>query len=217
MRYFEDFRVGDQWELGKRALTREEIVGFAREWDPQAFHTGERESVFGASVIASGVQIAGLWMRLFVDAVLRDTAVVGGKSFTARMHVPLEPGMAVAGTAEITEVEDSGRQDRGVVTLRGALHADDGTLVWDQTCETVVARQPVEAVVSAPDPQRFAFAAPALTESQEEALWDLEGEVTVVAIADGQVSVEYTGSGDAEAVVAALSDAVPGLALTPAR
>ncbi len=38
MRYFEDFTPGQVIELGSRTITREEIIAFAREFDPQPFH-----------------------------------------------------------------------------------------------------------------------------------------------------------------------------------
>ncbi|HYM02791.1 MAG TPA: MaoC/PaaZ C-terminal domain-containing protein, partial [Stellaceae bacterium] len=49
-RYFEDFRVGEVIELGSRSLSEESIIGFAREYDPQPFHTdpeAAKHSVFG--------------------------------------------------------------------------------------------------------------------------------------------------------------------------
>ena len=48
-RYFEDFRVGEVVELGSRGISEQEIVAFAREFDPQPFHIDPvraRDSVF---------------------------------------------------------------------------------------------------------------------------------------------------------------------------
>lgn len=49
MRYYEDLEVGATREIGRHAVSREEIVGFAEQWDPQPFHVDEeaaRRSVF---------------------------------------------------------------------------------------------------------------------------------------------------------------------------
>ena len=63
--YFEDFTPGWTFENGPRTLTAQEIVAFAREWDPQAFHTDEdkaRASPYGG-LIASGWHTGVVAMR----------------------------------------------------------------------------------------------------------------------------------------------------------
>ena len=55
-RYFEDFEPGQLLELGSHTVSEDEIVEFARRWDPQPFHVdpeAAKESVFGG-LIASG-------------------------------------------------------------------------------------------------------------------------------------------------------------------
>ena len=66
---FEDFKEGETRSFGPRVLTREEIISFARDWDPQPFHLDEaaaERSHFGA-LCASGWHTALAWMRLMVD------------------------------------------------------------------------------------------------------------------------------------------------------
>jgi acyl dehydratase len=73
MRYFEDFRVGDTFDLGSRAVTQAEIIDFASQFDPQPFHTDQqraRNSFFGG-LVASGWHTTAIFMRLFCDAVLQ--------------------------------------------------------------------------------------------------------------------------------------------------
>ena len=53
MRYFEDFTPGQTIELGRHTITKDEIVAFARQFDPQPFHTDEeaaKRSIFGGLV-----------------------------------------------------------------------------------------------------------------------------------------------------------------------
>src|SRR5687768_13918311 len=67
-RYFEDFRPGDVVQLGRRRVTRDEIVAFAREFDPQPFHLDEEggaRAPFGG-LVASGWHTAAIFMGLFV-------------------------------------------------------------------------------------------------------------------------------------------------------
>ncbi|HEY6032296.1 MAG TPA: MaoC/PaaZ C-terminal domain-containing protein [Gaiellaceae bacterium] len=56
MRHWEDFEAGQVYELGTRTVTREEIVAFAREFDPQPFHLDEEAAARGpfGGLIASG-------------------------------------------------------------------------------------------------------------------------------------------------------------------
>jgi acyl dehydratase len=70
-RYFEDFRAGDVVQLGRKQVTADEIVAFAREYDPQPFHVDDSaaaSSPFGG-LIASGWHTAPMSMRLFVRRV----------------------------------------------------------------------------------------------------------------------------------------------------
>jgi acyl dehydratase len=77
-RYFEDFAVGQTFRNGPAPpLTAEQIKAFAREYDPQPFHTDEEAAkrTFFQGLAASGWHTAALTMRLFVDS---DVKPVGG-------------------------------------------------------------------------------------------------------------------------------------------
>lgn len=57
MLYFEDLEEGQVFELGEETLTREDIIAFADQWDPQPFHLGDnsvKPSVFDG-IVASGL------------------------------------------------------------------------------------------------------------------------------------------------------------------
>ncbi len=61
--YFEDFEPGAVFDLGSRTLSKEEMIAFAREFDPQPFHVEENAaagSPFGG-LIASGWHTATIW------------------------------------------------------------------------------------------------------------------------------------------------------------
>ncbi len=67
--WFEDLRVGRQIRLGDHHFTEEEIITFARAYDPQPFHVdpeAARASLFGG-LVASGWHTASIWMRLMAD------------------------------------------------------------------------------------------------------------------------------------------------------
>ena len=69
MKFFEDIRVGDAFEVGRHTFTADDIKAFAARFDPQLFHLDEAaaaRSHFGA-LCASGWHTAAVWMRLMVD------------------------------------------------------------------------------------------------------------------------------------------------------
>ncbi|GMU59611.1 MAG: hypothetical protein AMXMBFR34_13740 [Myxococcaceae bacterium] len=77
--YFEDFTPGLTFETKGPTVTREAIIDFARQFDPQPFHLDEeagKKSLFGA-LAASGWHTAALAMRMMVDMWVNDSASLG--------------------------------------------------------------------------------------------------------------------------------------------
>jgi acyl dehydratase len=122
MRYFEDFHPGDTYELGSKEVTAEEIVGFARRYDPQPFHVDEEAAAEGpfGGLAASGWHTAAIFMRLYVDAILLDSASMGSPGVEElRWLVPVRPGDELRGRATVLEATPSERHaNRGTVRAR---------------------------------------------------------------------------------------------------
>ena len=77
--YFEDLTPGRVFDLGTTVVDRDEMLAFARRFDPQPFHVDEeagKASMFGA-LTASGWFTAALWMRAYADGVLARAASLG--------------------------------------------------------------------------------------------------------------------------------------------
>jgi acyl dehydratase len=93
-RYFEDYRKGSVADYGPRLVTREEIIGFAAEFDPQPMHLDEeagRASMLGG-LAASGWHTCGLAMRMLADGPLRDSSAMGSPGVEeVRWLRPLRP------------------------------------------------------------------------------------------------------------------------------
>jgi acyl dehydratase len=144
--YFEDFRPGQTVELGSRTVTEEEIVAFARQWDPQPFHIdaeAARDSVFGG-LIASGWHTGAMWMRLYVDSLLGDTASHGSPGVEElRWLAPVRPGDTLTGRLEVLEAVPSERRpDRGTVRIRAEMVNQDGVTVMSMTTRGHFGRRP---------------------------------------------------------------------------
>jgi acyl dehydratase len=118
---FEDFQPGERRSFGPRVLSRDEIVAFARDWDPQPFHLDEAaaaRSPFGG-LIASGWQTASLCMRLVVDGMLADSTSMGSPGVDElRWLKPVRPGDALSVEVTVLEVTPSkSKSDRGSVKV----------------------------------------------------------------------------------------------------
>ncbi len=133
MRYFEDFKVGDVYELGSIAVTRDEIVEFARKFDPQYFHVDEeraKESIYGG-LIASGWHTAALTMRMAADGIILQSASMGSPGIDElRWLKPVRPGDTLSATMEVLSARASeSKPDRGVVNTRVAVKNQSGETV----------------------------------------------------------------------------------------
>jgi len=131
--YWEDFAPGRVFETPARTLSEEDIVRFAREYDPQAFHTdaeAARASPFGG-LIASGWQTCGVTMRLMCDGYLLETSCVGSPGLEeVRWLKPVRPGDTLRLLATVIESTPSGRQpNRGTVLFRWDTYNQNGEVV----------------------------------------------------------------------------------------
>jgi len=77
-RAFEDFPVGSRFISGTQKISAEEIVAFARVYDPQPFHltSNPGENLLGG-LAASGWQTAAISMRLFIDMMQVEGGIIG--------------------------------------------------------------------------------------------------------------------------------------------
>jgi acyl dehydratase len=132
--HFEDFQVGAVHHLGAHTFTREEIVGFARRYDPQPFHLDEdaaRDSIYGG-LIASGWQTGSVCFRLAVDALIGEAASLGSPGIDElRWLAPVRPGDTITARAEVLEARPSrSKPDRGIVRIRYDAHNQRGEHVF---------------------------------------------------------------------------------------
>jgi acyl dehydratase len=92
---FEDFAVDRVFDLGQCTVSEEEIVAFGTCYDSQPFHVdgvAAADSIYGG-LIASGVHTTALYMRLFVDGLLSDSASLGSPGIDElRWPTPVHPG-----------------------------------------------------------------------------------------------------------------------------
>ncbi len=133
VRYLEDFQPGQTLEFGSHTLTAEEIVEFARRYDPQPFHLDDaagRQTHFGG-LVASGWHTAGLMMRMMVDHLLSPETSLGSPGIDElRWLRPVRPGDTLRVRVTMLEVLRSrSKPDRGTVRQRVEVLNQDDTVV----------------------------------------------------------------------------------------
>src|SRR6201992_2218947 len=102
--YAEDLAVGDWMDLGPVEVTRDEIVAFARQFDPLPIHIDGTESPFG-DVIASGMHTLSLFASISSPKFMARIALVAGKGFDRlRLPKPVRPGAVLTGSLRVVEV-----------------------------------------------------------------------------------------------------------------
>lgn len=123
-RCFEDLAVGEKRRSAPRTVSEAEILEFARQWDPQWFHSDTvlaRESVFG-EVVASGIHILALWRQMDHEINSDIDFVCGVGWDDLRLKKAVRAGDTLHVTSEIVELRPSRtRADRGTAITRYAI------------------------------------------------------------------------------------------------
>jgi acyl dehydratase len=119
VRYFEDYAAGSVAEFGSVAVEEEEIISFARRFDPQSFHIDPetaKRSHFGG-LVASGWHTASLAMRLLVEHFLSEESSMGSPGVDEiRWLKPVRPGDVLSLRVTVLEATRSrSKPDRGAV------------------------------------------------------------------------------------------------------
>jgi len=131
--HWEDFTPGWTYESPTRTLSAAEIVAFAREHDPQRYHTDEaaaKASPFGG-LIASGWQTGTIAMRLMCDGYLNASSCVGSPGIDEMKFLkPVRPGDALRFRATVVDAKPStSKPDRGFVRWRWEVLNQAGEVV----------------------------------------------------------------------------------------
>jgi acyl dehydratase len=118
-RFLEDYQAGLVYEFGSITVTEQEIIDFARQFDPQDFHIDPAKAAHGpyGGIIASGWHTTSVAMRLYVDHYLSHVASLGSPGVDeVRWPNPLRPGDTLKIRVAILEARPSrSKPDRGIV------------------------------------------------------------------------------------------------------
>lgn len=140
--YFEDFKLGTASEFGPRLITREEIVAFAAEFDPQPMHLDEdaaRVTMLGG-LAASGWHTCALVMRMMCDGFLLQSSSMGaGTVSEVKWLAPVRPGDRLTLRATVVSARVSRtRPEMEIIEFLYELYNQAGTTVMTMTSPSLM-------------------------------------------------------------------------------
>jgi len=142
---FEDFKPGRLGSFGPRRVTREEILAFAAEFDPQPMHLDEeaasRSMLKGLS--GSGWHLCSIIMRMMCDGFIGRTASLGSPGVNElRWLAPLRPGDELMLDVDVAEARVSrSRPATGIVTFRAVVNNAAGQALCEMVSPIIVRRR----------------------------------------------------------------------------
>ena len=144
--FLEDLHVGDRFGSDAIAVTEQDIITFARDFDPQPFHldrTAAEQSVF-KELVASGWHTAAMSMKLFITGQFQLAGgSVGLGVDELRWPRPVKPGDTLRLETEILDVRPSkSKPDRGIIRIRNVTTNQDGQVVQTFVASVLVRRRP---------------------------------------------------------------------------
>ena len=143
--WFDDLKLGMRFKTGEKLVTRDDIVRFAREFDPQPFHLNETaaEHTVLKGLAASGWHTAALSMRLAVEIrPFGPHPLFGLGVDELRWLAPVRPGDTLRLEGEVVELIPSKTRPQGVVRVKWTAFNQRGEEVYTFTPIGIVPRKP---------------------------------------------------------------------------
>ncbi len=143
--YFDDLPRGHTFETGTRTLSEDDILAFARQWDPQYFHIdleAAKASPYGG-LIASGFHTMLTAFNLILEANVWNEASMGSPGMeNLRWIRPVRPGDTLRVMAEVTRSTPSkSRADRGRTGFQHRVLNQNDKVVMTYHCVNILARR----------------------------------------------------------------------------
>ena len=147
MQYLEDLEVGRKSAFGSYQVTREEVLEFARKYDPQPFHLSDEAAAqthFGR-LAASGWHTCAMTMAMIVENLeAHEQAGLGSPGVDElRWLKPVFPGDTLRAETEILEVKPSrSKPDIGSFRSRCTVFNQDDQPVLTFISIVLIRRRP---------------------------------------------------------------------------
>ena len=143
--WFDDLKVGMRFRSGEATVSKEDILRFATEFDPQPFHTDEAaaEKTILNGLAASGWHTAAIAMRLAVAVrPFGPHPLFGAGVDDLRWIKPVRPGDTLHLEGEVVELIPSRKKPQGVVRIKWTAYNQHGEAVYTFTPVAIVPSRP---------------------------------------------------------------------------
>jgi acyl dehydratase len=144
--YFDDFEIGETIDTPSMTVSKEDILRFAQEFDPQPYHLDHEAALATPlkGLAASGWHTASILMRLLCETrPFGPHPLLGLGVDELRWHAPVRPGDTLRGVGEVlSTTPSSSRPDRGIVRIRWTLFNQRGEKVYSVIPIAIVPRRP---------------------------------------------------------------------------
>jgi acyl dehydratase len=142
---FEDFPVGRFGSFGPRHVSREEILAFAAEFDPQPMHLDEEaaKNSMLRGLSGSGWHLCSLMMRMMADGFIGRAASLGSPGVNeVRWLAPLRPGDDLMLEVDVTEARVSkSRPETGIVTFKAVVRNAGRQALCEMVSPIIIGRR----------------------------------------------------------------------------
>jgi acyl dehydratase len=146
--WFDDLTLEMRFKSGEVSVTKEDIIRFATEFDPQPFHVDEvaAENTAFNGLAASGWHTAALAMRLCVQVrPFGPHPLLGLGVDGLRWTQPVRPGDVLHVEGEVVELTPSRTKPQGIVKIKWTAYNQHGEAVYTFTPIGVVPRRPTHS------------------------------------------------------------------------
>jgi len=152
MNYFEDISIGDSRELPGRHISKEEIIAFATEYDPQPHHIDEEaaKDMLLGELVASGWHTACCLIRMIFENPAEPSAFLGSPGVDeVRWRKPVKPGDTLRATSEVVEARLSkSKPGMGLTKTRFEVFNQNDVQVMTMETWAMIATRPEKAAAS---------------------------------------------------------------------
>ncbi|MBN8647283.1 MAG: MaoC family dehydratase [Caulobacterales bacterium] len=142
--YFEDFVIGQEFLSSTYELTKEEIIEFAKKFDPQIFHTDEESAkqTFFGGLAASGWHTASISMKLQVESEMKVAGGMIGAGVEVSWPMPTRAGHILQVTSKVIDIKPiNSRPSHGFVTMQSETKNQFGEILQKQVAKLFVAKK----------------------------------------------------------------------------
>jgi len=145
MLYYEDIVLDEERVSDTYHVSKEELIAFAKQWDPQPFHIDEEAAKhYPTGLIGTSVHSYAILTKLQATIPGEKPAVVAGMGIDEwRIPNPLRPGDTVHATgAVISKRESASKPKLGVITSRSTLLNQDGDVILTFLSTGLIMKRP---------------------------------------------------------------------------